>query len=373
MRRWLIPGLLCVALVLSGCAGRRPQTAPPVPAPVPVAPQPQPAPEPLPPPVVAGPCSPLAPAPQPGMTRVDVYFTCSGSPRPVPRLVPDTPGVLKAALEELLKGPTEQEKALGFTSWFSPATAGMLRSVALDSQGHATVDFANFSRIIPNASTSAGSQMLTGELKRTVFQFPTVRTVEFRFAGNCTAFWEWLQSACTVLPAPPAADLALQDRADRLILALKQADWTALSAYVHPRLGVRFSPYGYVHAGQDGDRVFTAAQVKAFPLDSKTYEWGTFDGSGQPIAMSTGEYYRRFIYDHDFAEAPQVEWDRRIGQGNTLFNLTEVYPGGRFVEYHFPGFEAKYQGMDWRSLRLVFQAEGGTWYLVGIVHDEWTI
>jgi hypothetical protein len=29
--------------------------------------------------------------------------------------------------------------------------------------------------------------------------------------------------------------------------------------------------------------------------------------------------------------------------------------------------------MDWRSLRLVFMQDGGTWYLAGIIHDQWTI
>jgi hypothetical protein len=29
--------------------------------------------------------------------------------------------------------------------------------------------------------------------------------------------------------------------------------------------------------------------------------------------------------------------------------------------------------MDWESLRLVFVQEDGAWWLVGIVHDEWTI
>jgi hypothetical protein len=29
--------------------------------------------------------------------------------------------------------------------------------------------------------------------------------------------------------------------------------------------------------------------------------------------------------------------------------------------------------MDWSSLWLVFQRDGATWYLVGIVHGSWTI
>jgi (p)ppGpp synthase/HD superfamily hydrolase len=29
--------------------------------------------------------------------------------------------------------------------------------------------------------------------------------------------------------------------------------------------------------------------------------------------------------------------------------------------------------MDWRSLRLVFEKKNDIWYLVGIIHDQWTI
>jgi hypothetical protein len=43
------------------------------------------------------------------------------------------------------------------------------------------------------------------------------------------------------------------------------------------------------------------------------------------------------------------------------------------VEYHFSGFVEDYGGMDWVSLRLVFIEEEGSWFLVGIVHDQWTI
>jgi UDP-N-acetyl-2-amino-2-deoxyglucuronate dehydrogenase len=31
------------------------------------------------------------------------------------------------------------------------------------------------------------------------------------------------------------------------------------------------------------------------------------------------------------------------------------------------------EGMDWRSLRLVFEKKNDIWYLVGIIHDQWTI
>jgi hypothetical protein len=37
------------------------------------------------------------------------------------------------------------------------------------------------------------------------------------------------------------------------------------------------------------------------------------------------------------------------------------------------GFDPEYEGMDWRSLRLVFEKKNDIWYLVGIIHDQWTI
>jgi hypothetical protein len=53
-------------------------------------------------------------------------------------------------------------------------------------------------------------------------------------------------------------------------------------------------------------------------------------------------------------------------------NASEYFPGSVVVEYYFPGFDSKYAGMDWQSLRLVFQQENGQWYLVALVHSQWT-
>jgi hypothetical protein len=60
------------------------------------------------------------------------------------------------------------------------------------------VNFRDLRPVIPNASTSAGSQILLRELDATVFQFPSVRSVEYRINGSCAAFFEWLQLACAV-------------------------------------------------------------------------------------------------------------------------------------------------------------------------------
>lgn len=146
-------------------------------------------------------------SPTPGPDVVLVWFTCAGP------FDPAQPGVgqtgrrvdadatleerMAAALRALLAGPTETERAAGLTSWFSEATARALLAVSVE-EGLATIDFADFSAVIPNASTSAGSAMLLSELNATMFQFSEVQGFLYRFDGDCGAFWNWLQAGCTV-------------------------------------------------------------------------------------------------------------------------------------------------------------------------------
>jgi hypothetical protein len=136
------------------------------------------------------------PAAQPDRVAVLVHFSAGEEVAAVERRVTG-PAVLHAALEAQLRGPTAEERAQGLHSFFSEATAGRLRSVALEA-GRARVDFENLAGIIPNASTSAGSRQLLAELNATVFQFPGVEEVEYRFDGSCEAFWNFLQGSCTV-------------------------------------------------------------------------------------------------------------------------------------------------------------------------------
>ncbi|HEU5082538.1 MAG TPA: GerMN domain-containing protein, partial [Acidimicrobiales bacterium] len=101
-------------------------------------------------------------------------------------------GGLDDALAQLLAGPTEEEAAEGLTSWFSAETEGMLNGVVVEG-GLATVDFQDFSEIIPNASSSCGSAGLLAQLDGTVLQFPEIERVLYSFEGDTEAFYGWLQ------------------------------------------------------------------------------------------------------------------------------------------------------------------------------------
>lgn len=162
---------------------------------------------------------------------------------------------------------------------------------------------------------------------------------------------------------------AVLDLAFMIISALKEKDMATLSQFVSPHMGLRISPYAAI---QEKYPIFTPDQVTSLKSDTTLYIWGAYYGSGETIELTFADYYAKFIYDVDFANAPQIALNHRLGVSTTLDNSADYYPGAMIVEFYFPGFDPTLEGMDWRSLRLVFIQENGTWYLVGVIHDQWT-
>jgi hypothetical protein len=207
----------------------------------------------------------------------------------------------------------------------------------------------------------------------------TMRRV--KFVGVCLAPLIWFavagvvtaQSEISSLPAKQAEQL-IAGRAHQVMLALKSRNLARLSSLVHPRKGLRFSPYHSVNLDRGGDLVFKRDQVKGLFNSRKRYHWGDDDGSGDPIRLTYAAYHRKFVFDHDYLRAKQITYNsENLTSGNLINNIRQSYPGSIIVEYHFPGFQEKYGGMDWKSVWLIFEKDGTEWYLVGIAHGEWTV
>lgn len=108
----------------------------------------------------------------------------------------------------------------------------------------------------------------------------------------------------------------IKKRSMDVLKAIKKYDLKRLADAVHPDKGVRFSPYGYVDV--ENHLVFTAEKVKNLATDSKTYLWGYYDATGQPINLTFENYYRKFIYDVDFVNAEQVATTKSWGMETHL-------------------------------------------------------
>ncbi len=175
-------------------------------------------------------------------------------------------------------------------------------------------------------------------------------------------------------PAPTASAQpanSLLTEAMTVVQLLKIQDMATLSNHVHPTLGVRFSPYAYVDTTLDV--IFTATQISTTMTAATIHNWGAYDGSGDPISMTFANYFNEFVYDEDYANPQLIGNNTVIGNGNTPNNIATAYPTAGFVDFHFNGFDPQFDGMDWSSLRLVFEQVSGTWYLVGVIHGLWTI
>ena len=179
------------------------------------------------------------------------------------------------------------------------------------------------------------------------------------------------QDGVDAQPSPQPLDtgdnFTLLNTASYVVQALRVRDYTAVASLVHPDRGVTFTPYSTVDF--DSDLTFTSEQVRKLAQDSQVYTWGVQDGVGTPISLTPAQYFEQFVFDADYTKASLIGIDQIMLSGNSLENLTEAYPGCRFVDFSIPGQD----GVDWSSLKLVFQAGDTSWYLVGIVHGQWTI
>ncbi|TDO73394.1 hypothetical protein DFR79_13711 [Halanaerobium saccharolyticum] len=167
------------------------------------------------------------------------------------------------------------------------------------------------------------------------------------------------------------AEKIIEDKAAEVIQAISSRNFKELAKYVHPEKGVRFTPY--THVDPKKDIVFTKEQVRNFFENENEYLWGHYDGSGKKIRLTPEEYYHEFIYSEDFINAEKIGYNKVLSSGNMQENQFEVYNNPIIVEYYISGSNPDYKGMDWKSLRLVFEEYQNEWKLTGIIHNQWTI
>jgi len=157
----------------------------------------------------------------------------------------------------------------------------------------------------------------------------------------------------------------------KILKSLKEKGYTGLVEFIHPKLGIRFSPYAYIDTRVD--QLISRNKLIALGKSQKKIKWGFEDATEKPIKLSINNYLKEFVYDVDFLNAEKKGVNKFFGGGNSLNNLKEVYPRCNFAEFYFSGFDPKFDGMDWRALRLVFKDYKKKYYLIAIVHDQWTI
>ncbi|MDY7103910.1 MAG: hypothetical protein S0880_22220 [Actinomycetota bacterium] len=164
--------------------------------------------------------------------------------------------------------------------------------------------------------------------------------------------------------APPG----VHARALEVAAALHAGDRAALASVVHAGRGVLISTDAFV---EGTDVVLGADDIAAD--NGKELTWGRQDGTGEPIVRTIGEQLDVLGALGAVAGPDAVGFDTAVGTGNTEDNLAAWFGGATVVELHDEGTEA-YGGFDWTSLRMAFVPDAtGTWWLVALTQDNWTI
>ena len=111
-------------------------------------------------------------------SSLDTEFGCDQE-FPVARFVSRQDSIYRGALQELLRGPTEDEKVQGY---FTSLPANVrLKSVVNDADGTASADFgAERGKVAGSCRVSA----ITAQITRTLEQFPEVRRVTISIEGK---------------------------------------------------------------------------------------------------------------------------------------------------------------------------------------------
>ncbi len=123
-----------------------------------------------------------------GTVRIKVFFTNSrlggtndcGQVFGVERTVADSGPIYRLALDELIKGPTDDEKADGYLSSLPKRTT--LRSVAADGDGVVRADFT--SSLESGVAGSCRVDAIRSQIETTLEQFPETRGVVLSVNGE---------------------------------------------------------------------------------------------------------------------------------------------------------------------------------------------
>ena len=179
----------------------------------------------------------------------------------------------------------------------------------------------------------------------------------------------WVNLAFLAIQQGEIESVALRQQGLAAVYLLSNHDMVGLSEIAHPQKGVRFVPQSFL---SDDNLIFSADEVASLWQNEKVYQWGYSMGEGSPLLMTFRQYYYQFIYSADYLFADRVGYGQTVSHATTIENSLEIYPDATRIEYHFDGFDPQYEGLDWRTLRLLFEKEGDSYYLVAVIFSAWS-
>lgn len=178
-------------------------------------------------------------------------------------------------------------------------------------------------------------------------------------------------------------------KAGQLVLAaLKEKDYIKLENLISSEgLTVSLSPNGVfeseivsIYGSKDNFQTkspakknFSKKEILNIGINNKNYVFGNTHDSGEPIIDTIQSFFDKWIYNHDYIQAPEVFINEVREDGSSIKTLKEDVGSMNFILYHFPSSNIELATPDWTSMYLVFKKENNQYKLRAIVKDNFTI
>ena len=149
-------------------------------------------------------CDRQQPAADRGQMVLRIFMPCGDPDLPsnstyVFRTVDESTALLTNTMEQLVAGPTADERSDGFTSFWSADTRNAINSVQL-AEGAVLVNFGTPITGLTGIDEEPARSFFLADIYTSLFQYERVKSVELRLGSDCEAFFALLgQSGCTVV------------------------------------------------------------------------------------------------------------------------------------------------------------------------------
>ncbi len=165
-------------------------------------------------------------------------------------------------------------------------------------------------------------------------------------------------------------DTSFIDFSNEMIDLLATNELIKFSEHFHPIKGCAFLPYTFL---TDETQKFTTSTFGAQLELNEKLMWGSQDGSGDSIVYTVANYIKAYVYDFDYKnKSSDFHFNSDLAFSNTQNNISDAFPDADFMEFYYDG-TIEYEGMDWKSLIFYVEKLDNTYYLVAVVHNQWTI
>lgn len=165
-------------------------------------------------------------------------------------------------------------------------------------------------------------------------------------------------------------DTSFIDFSNHMIDLLATNKLIEFSEHFHPQKGCVFVPYTFL---SEDTQKLTTSSFNTYINSEEQLEWGTQDGSGDVITFTVVDYFKKYVYDFDYKnKSSDFHFNKDLAFSNTYNNISEFYPDADFMEFYYDGTK-EFEGMDWKSLIFYVEKFEGSYVLVAVVHNQWTI